>query len=461
MSEEDEDGDVELAGDYLEPALVKRDDIVLLNKIVKDRKALDQLKKTRDINAAHRSSDYIFHERQQAAIASVKNEINTLNQMAIQGESLPDLEMALGRLQGVVDRAKASGLSGVEQKTPFYDRIDTHFSSLYFADYKRLRNLEITQLSRINLFTGINNSGKTSLLEATWLLCRQNDFSGLLEVVRRRGKVPKDKINPEWFFEQLPGVIDVRGTFAHNETSVNIRHYREDNGDNNKSRYLESVEITSDFGCRRQESLTRIFKGRDRETQAEGFKILCPAVFSSPFFLNEPHRYTLYYAKSIQSKAKGEIMDFIRDSFVPTIENIELADEWQRFLVTDSGFDSALDLTEYGEGLQRIFFISLLFASARNGVVLIDEFENAIHTEMIANFAQFIYKLSDIFNTQVFLTSHSKECIDAFVMNIPKMEDLTCHALVEEENDIVARQFTGPEFRRLVEAGNVDLRLAR
>ncbi len=71
------------------------------------------------------------------------------------------------------------------------------------------------------------------------------------------------------------------------------------------------------------------------------------------------------------------------------------------------------------------------------------------------------YKLSDIFNTQVFLTSHGKECVDAFVMNIPNTEDLTCHALVEEENDIVARQFSGSKFRRLVEVGNVDLRLAR
>jgi AAA15 family ATPase/GTPase len=133
----------------------------------------------------------------------------------------------------------------------------------------------------------------------------------------------------------------------------------------------------------------------------------------------------------------------------------------QRFLVTDRVFKETLDLTGYGEGLQRIFFISLLFASAQDGIILIDEFENAIHTELIAQFAGFINELSKLFNTQVFLTSHSKECIDAFVKNIPEIDDLSACALVENEDRIVAREFTGKAFRRLIEAGNVDLRRAK
>jgi len=130
-------------------------------------------------------------------------------------------------------------------------------------------------------------------------------------------------------------------------------------------------------------------------------------------------------------------------------------------LVTDSCFESALDLTEYGEGVQRIFFISLLFASAQNGVILIDEFENAIHAELISNFAEFVYDLSELFNVQVFLTSHSKECIDAFVNNIPDKNAFSATALVDIDGKITTREFSGKEFTRLVEAGNVDLRRAK
>ncbi|MBW1615629.1 MAG: hypothetical protein JRJ49_03650, partial [Deltaproteobacteria bacterium] len=64
-------------------------------------------------------------------------------------------------------------------------------------------------------------------------------------------------------------------------------------------------------------------------------------------------------------------------------------------------------------------------------------------------------------NTQVFLTTHSKECIDAFVKNIPQINKLSAYALVEDKKSITVREFEGKEFKRLIEAGNVDLRKAR
>lgn len=461
VEEEDEEGRIGYGQKYLEPALLKRDDIRTLGKLIYDEKAMDILKETRDINEAYRSSDHIFKERQTAAIKSLNGDIDTLNQMAIDGKNLPEIESALGRLQSIAERTRASGLAGVEQKTVFHDRIDRHFSSLFIENYKLIQGLEIDKISRINLFAGINNSGKTSLLEAVYLLCRQNDFHGLMEIVRRRGKIPEDRLNPEWFLEQLPRETIVKGCFDDTESAVSIRHYREENGEIDKSMYLKTVEISAEFGANKQESITRVFKGRDRETHAGTIKILCPSVFSSPFFLNEPHRYTNFYHKSIQSKALPEILKFIRERVVDSLTDIRLVDERQRFLVTDTNYEYALDLTEYGEGVQRIFFISLLFASARNGVILIDEFENAIHTELIANFARFIHDLSKLFNVQVFLTSHSKECIDAFVKNIPSVDELSACALVAHDGKISARQFSGPEFARLVEAGNVDLRRAK
>jgi AAA15 family ATPase/GTPase len=464
LENEDDDGSVSYGDDHLKPALVTRDDIRLLGQIINDEKALEQLKLTRDINAAYRSSSLMFREHQQAAIKSISNEIDTLGQMVIQEDSLPDIESVLGRLQGIINRAKASSiisLVGVEQKIVFHDRIDAHFSELSVSNYKRLQNLTISKLSRINLITGINNSGKTTLLEAVYLLCRQNDFGGLLEVIRRRGKMTEDRINPEWFIEQIPPVIEISGQFDNSNATILIKHYKEKNSSIDKSHYLESVEISSCYAETSLKSLIRIFKGQDRETQAERIKILCPSVFSSPFFLNEPHRYAQHHYKSVQSKSLPKIVEFIREKVVETVEDIRLADEMQRFLVTDRVFQETLDLTGYGEGLQRIFFISLLFASAQNGIILIDEFENAIHTKLIAQFAGFIDELSKLFNTQVFLTSHSKECIDAFVKNMPQIDDLSACALVENEEGIVAREFTGKKFRRLVEAGNVDLRRAK
>jgi len=458
---EDDEQPGGFADRYLEPAIQKRDDISLLGKILQDSRALERLKQTRDLNAAYRASDLVLQERQDDAVQSVASDIQTLSQFAVRGEHLPDLEQALGRLQGIVDRTKATGLAGVEHRQVFHDRIDEHFKCVHLDAYRRLSGLTIDTLSRVNLFAGANNSGKTTLLEAIFLLTRQNDFDGVLEVIRRRGKVPKDQLDPQWLLEQLVGEVRISGVFDGQETEVSARVRDEDDVTLDRSRYLGSVELTSAFGSHGHDSLTRLYKGRDRETQADAIRWLCPAVYSSPFFLNEPHRYATFYHKSVQSKSLPTILEFIKERVLPTLNDIRLVDERQRFLVDDSELPYPLDLTSYGEGLQRIFFISLLFAAAANGAVLIDEFENAIHTELIGDFAGFIHSLAKTFNVQVFLTSHSKECIDAFVRAVQHPEDFAFHALVETGDGIQAREFAGPEFARLVEVGDVDLRKAR
>jgi len=459
-NKEDDDGSVSF-GDKYNEAIIKREDVRLLGKIINDEYAISQLKSTRDINKAYNNSDQIFFEYQQNAIKSIGRHIDRLEQASINRENFSDLELTLGRLKGLVERARASGFIEVEQKTVFHDRIDLHFSNIKIMDYKKLNNFNLSKLAKINLITGINNSGKTTLIEAIYLLCRQNDFTGLMEIVSRRGKVEIDKLNPAWFIDQLPQNIAISGQFDNNDSKVQIKHYIEDNIDFDKSGYLESIKISSEFSGIKQESLTRLFNARNLETQFGTIKMLCHSVFNSPFFFNEQRRYTTHYYKSIQSKSKDKIIKFIHEKIIKSIENIELANDKQQFLVTDEKFTITPNLTQYGEGLQRIFFISHLFASAQNGVILIDEFENAIHVELISNFTSFICELAELFNVQVFLTSHSKECVDAFVKTIPNINDLAVCALVETENGIIPREYTGVRFKGLIEAGNVDLRRAR
>lgn len=462
MEEQDEDGSIGYGGKYLDPVITRRDDVDTLAKVVSDERAITYLKKNRDLNGAYRSSDLVFRERQEAAVKSVAADIDTLAQLAISPQNLPELEGVRGKLQSIIDRARASGLSGVEQKAVFRDRVDAHFTHIHVHRYRRLAGLDMTKLARINLIAGINNSGKTSLLEAIYLIAKQNDLDGLLEVMRRRGKVATDQLDPEWMLEQLGAdQLSIDGTFDQLNATVEIKQRIEEDSSIDRTRYLGSIEIESKFGTTKLASLNRIYKGQERETHADNIRLLCPVIFSSPFIFNEPHRYTGFYHKSVQSKALPDIFEFLKENLLPTLEDIRLTDERQRFLVVDSQFNTGVDLSCYGEGLQRMFLLSLLFASAQHGVVLIDEFENALHHRLIGPFALFVHQLAKKFNVQVFITSHSKECIDAFITAIPQSDDLSCHAIVSTKEGIRTRDFTGPVFRKLLEAGDVDLRGAQ
>lgn len=462
VEEEDDDGSVGFGAKYLEAVITRRDDVDTFAKVISDERALEYLKKNRDLNGAYRSSTLVFRERQEAAVRSVAADVDTLAQLAIHPQNLPELEGVRGKLQSIIERARASGLSGVEQKAVFRDRVDAHFSRIHVERYRSLAGLEMINLSRINIIAGINNSGKTSLLEAIYLLARQNDLDGLLEVMRRRGKVTTDQLDPEWMLEQLGSdTLGIDGTFDQLNATVEIRQRAEEDSSIERTRYLGSIEIESSFGTTKLTSMNRIYKGQDRETHADSLRLLCPVIFSSPFFFNEPHRYTGFYHKSVQSKALPDIFKFLQENLLPTLEDIRLTDERQRFLVVDSRFSSGVDLSCYGEGLQRMFLLSLLFASAQHGVVLIDEFENALHYRLIAPFSRFVHQLAQKFNVQVFITSHSKECIDAFITAIPQTEDLSCHAIVNTGDGIKSRDFSGATFKKLLEAGDVDLRGAQ
>ncbi|MEA3227759.1 MAG: AAA family ATPase [Campylobacterota bacterium] len=116
-------------------------------------------------------------------------------------------------------------------------------------------------------------------------------------------------------------------------------------------------------------------------------------------------------------------------------------------------------MTTFGEGLQRVFEISLAFASSKNGVLLIDELETAIHKSLLIDFTQFIQELSERFNVQVFITSHSKECIDAFVKNGHKdNSELIAYLLENKDSKYSYKYIDGDRLQSLVESMDLDIR---
>ena len=461
--EEDSDDDGAVI-EKRDPAIVKRDDIRTFAKLLKDKHAVEVLLDTRNLLEAYQASEWVLKDRLHASIKSLKANIKVLQQLAITEERLPDLESASGQLRLLLERARSNTPQGIAQTAIYHDRIDQHFSEIVVSHYRSLHNLTLNKLSRVNIFAGMNNAGKTTLLEAIYLLCHQNNVQGLFESLRRRGKIPEDHIPATWLCQQLPQHIEIKGKFDGKLCQIDISSAEEQSKDIDRTHYLKTVEIFSRFDQYQSESKTRIYKGKEQENQSEPFKQLCLVVLSSPFFLNEPHHYTRYYHKSVQSKLLPRVFTFIRERILPSLQDVRLVDEFQRFLVQDEQFDTAMDITSYGEGLQRIFFTSLIFASAQNGVVLIDEFENAIHANLLNVFAPFIHELAIEFNVQVFLTSHSKECIDAFLQYTQQQQvnDFAYHALVRnEQQQIIVKAFQGEHFLQLLEAGNVDLRKAK
>ena len=89
--------------------------------------------------------------------------------------------------------------------------------SLSIRGYRGIRELEMTNLGRVNLLVGKNNCGKTSVLEALSLLCWGNDPSGLPGVTGRRGEMVSQQLAPNQGIRQD---IDITHLFNNHQLNV-------------------------------------------------------------------------------------------------------------------------------------------------------------------------------------------------------------------------------------------------
>jgi hypothetical protein len=72
-------------------------------------------------------------------------------------------------------------------------------------------------------------------------------------------------------------------------------------------------------------------------------------------------------------------------------------------------------LASMGDGLTHLFHIGLAMANASGGILLIDEFENGLHWEVQEQLWKALFEAANRFGVQVFATTHSNDCIQAFV----------------------------------------------
>ncbi len=123
---------------------------------------------------------------------------------------------------------------------------------------------------------------------------------------------------------------------------------------------------------------------------------------------------------------------------IPDIQRIGLKEEYVKFVdeiqrklssilkAKIEGLDFAVPLESFGGGVLRDFGIIL----SKDGVLLIDEFENGLHYSVQPEIWKLILTLAKRLNVQVFATTHSWDCIEAFKEATGECkEDISCQLI--------------------------------
>ena len=83
-------------------------------------------------------------------------------------------------------------------------------------------------------------------------------------------------------------------------------------------------------------------------------------------------------------------------------------------VVRIADFDEPLPLYGLGDGMLRALGISLALVKAKDGILLIDEFENGLYYTVQPDLWKLILRVARQLDVQVFATTHSWDCIEAF-----------------------------------------------
>ena len=440
-----------------EPIIGQYRQIKELATFVNDEKALERMEECRSVTEGYTLSETVGKDKFRNSLNGIKTNVQIVFNFRehLTNEDLSEISKLREKLDKLTPANFAAIKTNDKNATKYFHGVGKHFECINIKRYGKLFDVNIKHLSRINIFAGGNNLGKTSILESVCLLSQLNDMSALFELERYRGKF-YNEFQARWMDKNTPAEIEISGTF--NGTSAEIRVRKEDTEENiDKTDYLSTIKMEARVDETDLESSVHLYGNGKTDLRYAKARTLCQSSFTSPYVYNAD-LLCRAHNHAVREKYFDDIVDFIRENMDSSIEKIDLVEN-NRFMVTSDKLDKAMDITKYGEGMQRVFEIALLTGYSGNGILCIDEIDCAIHHSLLVDFSMFLQRLAIEFNVQIFLSTHSKECIDAFVeAKYNDNKEITAYSLAEENGKIVCRYASGERLESLVQFINFDIR---
>ena len=320
------------------------------------------------------------------------------------------------------------------------------FSKISIKGFRGFRSFEIGDFKRFNLFVGKNNCGKSSLLEAIFLLINPGNPELPLRINSIREVILIDEKSWELFFNEL-------NTDANIKLKAEIKKPAEkreliikpsfkthdENGTNRKSIEKDQFDLKHGYsgikhrivGLEHDFKITK--RGKPVHYKSKAVKS-GPALeflsdkrykerFQGVFVSNSTFTKDLgkKFDKIQLSKQKSKIINALK-RMEPAVEDLTLSSDGR--IYCDIGLPKLVPINVLGDGIFRLLSVLLAISFCDNGIVLIDELENGLHYSSQEIIWETIIKFSLDFNVQIFATTHSFELISAY-----------CSALNEQNVD--------------------------
>lgn len=320
---------------------------------------------------------------------------------------------------------------------------------LQIRNFRGFNALKIDHLRGINLIAGKNNSGKTSLLEAIFLLagCGNAQMAINTNVIRNvehRGIQEGDPIWKQLFYGLKTGSsIWIKGMHStQGPMTLEIVSKRQvatemplDNTNGHSvSNRVDEHSLTFRFGNSTKKRINSHISLKGGEFEVKQPKIRLPFL---TIILLSTVRNNIEDAVRLGKLRRQKQGDFLLKALQvvePRLQSIEdNSSSGVPMIWGDVGWSELIPLSVMGEGMTRIGRLVLAIASAPGGLILVDEIENGIHHSILPDVWRVIDEAAKQFRTQIFATTHSLECTMAAHESLSK-DRFRLHRLEVDDN---------------------------
>jgi predicted ATPase len=338
------------------------------------------------------------------------------------------------------------------------------YTQLKIENFRGIRSLTLDRLARVNLLVGANSVGKTSVLEALWLLRGAGNPELPLSMAVQRGGKPVFAPAPEnhWLtlFPNLDTDVEIElsGVLGENaRESLKLRALtgvqlgvRSNGGKGHAGdaavtgristteppRYTFHMKFTDGLNA---ETISTFEVVKESARVTPNPQITKPAVLLSDRASSEAAEIAALFSKCQDHGRVSEIVDGLR-IVDPGIEDLSLGYSIQEnrpiLYMHRSGVEGRLPFDISGGGGRRVLEMLISILSEDAIPVMIDEFESGIYYANLERVWRSVDRASQISGCQLFVSTHSLESIhaavDAFQFEHP--EDLRIFRL-EPSND--------------------------
>lgn len=307
-------------------------------------------------------------------------------------------------------------------------------SKLHIGNFRSFNPLKIDRLGKINIVSGYNNSGKTSLLEAVFLLSggahpslllNENVVRGVAVTSGSDHVVHSAMWQPMFHDLDMSRAVEITGDhLLRGEVKIRLTLERPnlfelplDNGKatiGDKHQNKEMLKLSYILNGQTIATFNTSLTGNTVQVQTDQpeIQISFPATILS--FRNRNHEHDAKRLGRLRQQKKSDLVVEALRVIEPRLRSLEVNSITGKDTIWgDTGLSEQVPLPVMGDGMMQLARVVLAISSAPDGVALIDEIENGLHHSVLSKVWQVIEKAAEQFNTQIVATTHSYECIAA------------------------------------------------